>query len=375
MAPTLRSSPKKSSKASKASKASKGSKGTPRTAAKAPVGVTKPRKATQPTPPKTPRTHGGRFRQASSSPGTISPDEIPETEFEDSDDVRERNRKLERQLARLRGDRNSHLQGHRVTDSPYRPRGRSRHRARYSPASKSSSEDREDGDTNRVSFTHLEGTRPFITLQSRYRSVDIKYFKQILHGNFRAEDLTKLGRGLTNRGTSDGPQDPKGVTQLLQCFGVYAVAVIYYSRSSARLELAMALEEYRYRLAEYSYAYKFDSLREYNYAFMTARILEGQDDALAWRAEDQRCHILLRLKTSSNEATKPPVGNAAKSVPPGYGICRNFNEGRCTREHCKYSHICLNCQQAHAANTCQKTQTAASAANSTPLGNRVSRPE
>lgn len=162
---------------------------------------------------------------------------------------------------------------------------------------------------------------------------------------------------------------------MLQCFGVSAMAVIYYAQPSARLELTWALEEYRYRLADYSYANKFDSLREYNYAFMTARILEGQDNALAWRTEDQRCTILLRLKTSPNEATRPSAAYVAKSALPGHGVCRNFNEGRCTREHCKYSHICLNCQQNHPANTCQRTQTSASAANTISLGNRVSRPE
>ena len=37
----------------------------------------------------------------------------------------------------------------------------------------------------------------------------------------------------------------------------------------------MALEKYRYRLTEYLYLYKFDFLREYNYAFIIIRILEG----------------------------------------------------------------------------------------------------
>ena len=132
-----------------------------------------------------------------------------------------------------------------------------------------------------MSFTHLEGTRPFIALHSRYRSVDIKYFKQILYGTFRPEDLTKLGRGLTNRGVNDGPQDSKGVTQMLQCFGVYVASIIWYAEPSNKLDLIMALEEYRYRLAEYLYLYKFDSLREYNYTFITVRILEGQEDAKA----------------------------------------------------------------------------------------------
>ena len=193
----------------------------------------------------------------------------------------------------------------------------------------------DERDANRVSFLHTEfseGMRSCQALHSRYRSVNIKYFKQILFGRFQAENLTNLGHGLTNRGVSDTPQDPKGATQMIQCFGVYAMAVIYFAEPLKRFQLTWALEEYRYLLADYSYAYKFDSVREYNYAFMTARILEGQDDAIKWRSEDQRCTILLRLKPSPNEATKAPSGNAAKSALPGHGICRNFNEGRCTRE-------------------------------------------
>ena len=185
-------------------------------------------------------------------------------------------------------------------------------------------------------------------------------------------NLTRLGRGVNDRDTSDGSHEPKGATQLLQCFRVYVMAVVYYARESVKFELTWALEDYRFRLAQYSYAYKFDSVRDYNHAFMNARRHEGQDDPLAWRTEDPRCSMLLRLKINPNEATKP---SATKQTPSGYGICRNFNEGRCTREHCRYSHICLNCQQSHPANACQRPQTTGSAANATPLGNRVSRPE
>ena len=158
--------------------------------------------------------------------------------------------------------------------------------------------------------------------------------------------------------------------QLLQCFGVYAMVIVFYAKESAKFELTWALEDYRFGLAEHSY--KFDSLCNYNYAFMNARRHEGQENPVAWRTEDPRCSMLLRLKASPHEAPKP---SASKSATPGYGVCRNFNQGRCTRAHCKYSHICLNCQQNHPANACQRPQTTASAANTTPLGNRVSRPE
>ena len=168
--------------------------------------------------------------------------------------------------------------------------------------------------------------RAFITLHSHYRSVDINYFKQILHGTFMPANLTKLGHGVTHREVSNAPQEPKGITQMLQCFGVYAMAVIFYAEESARLDLTLALEAYRYRLANYSYAYKFDSLREYNYAFMNARRLEGQDNPLAWRTEDPRCHILLRLKGSLKKVTRP---SAASSAPSGYNVRNSFELYRC----------------------------------------------
>ena len=62
-----------------------------------------------------------------------------------------------------------------------------------------------------MSFTYLEDTRSFIALYSRYRLVNIKYFKQILYKTFRSKDLIKLDRRLTNRGVKDGPQDLKRV--------------------------------------------------------------------------------------------------------------------------------------------------------------------
>lgn len=312
------------------------------------AGVTKSGRTSKPTS-KARRTQGGRFQSARSSPDTLSPDEIPETELDDdllhnSPHLHPSIVAMNQRIARLEDGRNSHLAGRRITEIPDRPQRRVRH--------SSDSDQFPEGDMdkeveNRMGFTHIQG-------------------------KFEAESLTKLGHGLTHRGDSDTPQDPKGVTQLMQCFGVYASAIIWFARESVRLELTMALEEYRYRLAEYSYVYKFDSLREYNYAFMTARTLEGPDDPLAWRTEDPRCSILLRLKVSPQEATRP---SAPKSALPGHGVCRNFNEGRCTREQCRYSHICLNCQQNHPANTCQRPQTSASAANTTPLGNRVSRPD
>ena len=237
------------------------------------------------------------------------------------------------EIAKANGgkQRNAHLKGRRVTENPP-------YKRRVPHSSEESSEVEE---VDRVSFIHSKGIRPFLTLHTHYRLVEVKYFKQIFNGTFLAKNLTKLGQNVTDRGDSEAAQEPRGVAQLLQCFGVYAMAVIFFADESTRLDLTLALEEYRYRLANYSFAYKFDSLREYNYSFMNARRIEGQDKPMAWRTEDQRCFMQLRLKASPQEAAKP---SAPRNVSSGYGICRNFNEDRCTREHCKYRYICLNCQ-------------------------------
>lgn len=104
-----------------------------------------------------------------------------------------------------------------------------------------------------------------------------------------------------------------------------------------------------------SVVYKFEFIRAYNATFMRTRILLGQDDAGAWTLDSRQYSDLLIRKPGLNEANKASSSVAPRSHPSGLDICRNFNEGRCTRDHCKYSHICLNCQQNHPVNAYQKT--------------------
>ena len=226
-----------------------------------------------------------------------------------------------------------------------------------------------------VSFMHHEeGTRPFLDLAARFPTVHMKYFKQIFYGTFQPENLTKLGQGMADRAAAEA-QEAKGMAHLLLCLEIYGQIVLFFSIKGWREPLQESLSQYRVRLIEMSVIYKFDSIRAYNATFMRTRILLGQDDHKAWALEDRRCYDLLVRKVGLNEASKSHSGVAAKSSSPGQGICRNFNDGKCTRDQCKYSHICSTCQHNHPANTCQKTSTAASATNLTPLGHRVSRPE
>ena len=71
----------------------------------------------------------------------------------------------------------------------------------------------------------------------------------------------------------------------------------HYARPTVALKLQEALSEVRVRVSDLSVMYKYESVREYIYSFMAARILSGQDNPAAWATEDRRCFDLLYHKT------------------------------------------------------------------------------
>ena len=151
----------------------------------------------------------------------------------------------------------------------------SRHR-RHLVIEDSETESEEEGPM--VSFTHARGTRPFLSFHERFRAVDVKYFKQIFYGVFRPEHITKLAHSYVHRSANEDIQEASGMVHLIRCFEVYGAAICHFAHPSVALRLQEALCDYRIRLAELSMLYRFDTVREYNYAFIAARILHGQDD-------------------------------------------------------------------------------------------------
>lgn len=221
---------------------------------------------------------------------------------------------------------------------------RRRHRRRY--YSSDSSTDSEDGKRPKVSFLDQDkGTQDqaLRELAFVFPTVVLKYFKQIYYGTFQPENLTKLGQGMADKMSSDTAQEVREMVHLGHCMEVYSQIVLQFAHPTQLRKLQRALAKYRIRLAELSATYKFESVREYNATFLRQRILLGQDDPIAWSVIDSEISDRLVRKAGSNETPKHASGAAFKSLPHGLGICHNFNEGRCTREHCKYSHICLNC--------------------------------
>lgn len=114
--------------------------------------------------------------------------------------------------------------------------------------------------------------RPFLSLHERFRAVNIKYFKQIFFGTFKSHHLTKLSHCYTTRAVNEDPHEVSGMVHLLRCLEVYSQAISSLHR---------ALSDHRIRLSELAVNYTFSSIRDYNHAFLTARILTGQDNPLA----------------------------------------------------------------------------------------------
>ena len=220
---------------------------------------------------------------------------------------------------------------------------------------------------------HIEDTRPFLNLHKRYRFVKIKYFKQIFFKTFKSENLIKLSREYANRANTNDTYKVNKIIHLLQCFEVYNQTICHYAHSIVAIRLQKILLDYRFRLTKLLALYKFDFIREYHDTFINARILNDQNDFIAWIIENRRYSDLLLRKIIAPSDIKQNLNSTLKSSSSSIKIYRNFNKGRCLREHCKYSHIYLNYQLNHVVNTCYKTQTGALSINLTPLNNRITK--
>lgn len=188
---------------------------------------------------------------------------------------------------------------------PIRKSHSRRHRHQF--VEESSSGPKSD-EGSRVSLVHYDqDDKPYHTFHKKFRAVNIKYFKQIFFGTFRPEQSIELSRTPYNR--MDNHKDVPEATdliQLLRCFEVYGQAICHYAHSDVVIQLQEALSDYRVRLIDLSVYYTFDSIREYHYAFMYARILNGQDDPISWTAEDESCRNVLIRKDLVRDDTQYP---------------------------------------------------------------------
>lgn len=258
-----------------------------------------------------------------------------------------------------------------------RDRHHRRHHRHRSDSSDTSDSESDEEERRGVPFQYSEGKKPFRNMAEMFRSVEVKYFKQIFFGTFRTKNFPKLARLHTNHAADE--KDIASHNHLMHCFTVYAVAVVRFAAIGLKEALSEALQLYTIRILQLPIHFRFDSIRDYHLSFVTARIQGGQDVAKDWLSEDQGCYNLLVRKGTPADGYKPNSGRTGPNKPAvagNGGICRNFNRGVCSRERCIYQHICSNCQQNHPADKCTKPQNSAgSGSNQVPLTNRISKTE
>ena len=324
--PAQKASQKASSSKKKAAPRAPAKKTTAPVASK-PQGVTKKtRPSRRPVVKTQPRDDTPEAPTSEASTRTVSPSVIEETPPPsrrarlDEHEVAAFLKEYEAKKSRSRSHHGSHHGSHH--------RSRSHHR-RHESSSRSSSSDSEEGEGPRVSFIHQEGNKPFLKLHERFRAVDIKYFKQIFYGTFKPKDLLKLAYDYTDWAWSSesskdkknkGTQEASGINQLLRGFDVYCQAICYFAaRPHVALSLHEALIDYRIRLSDFSIHYRFDSIRQYHYSFMSARILNGQDDPIAWSTESMRCFNFLIRKNQKHwkPFTTPMLQSKGYHKPTG----------------------------------------------------------
>ena len=138
-----------------------------------------------------------------------------------------------------------------------------------------------------------------------YRSVDIQYIRDIKKSKFKPENIMKLSTSVRrtreaakslkigNNGLEIEAKeedcttaDAKGIIPLLRAFHVYTQILVFLAAPGNKLQLQLALSKYAEHLMMLWKMYTWNSVRAYHFDFHQARILEGIDDAQAWKTPD-----------------------------------------------------------------------------------------
>ncbi|KAF6220298.1 hypothetical protein HO133_003430 [Letharia lupina] len=233
MAPAAATRSKKAAKrVTPASKVTKKTSNAANKANKAP----KAKKAPKATKAKTPPPREDILVHDTSS-GTMSPDQVDETPPPAAKvDLQE----LIAQLSKVQEERNNrHPHEGRVHKSRRHHRRHSRsHRHRHSDTSDSDSSDSKSDWEERRGVPFRK--KPFLSIAERFRSVDVKYFKQIFFGTFKTKNFAKLAHMHTTPAKED--KDVNGHNHMMHCFHVYSVAAGRFAHVSVKEGLNEALE-------------------------------------------------------------------------------------------------------------------------------------
>ncbi len=148
---------------------------------------------------------------------------------------------------------------------------------------------------SRASFRSTSLSAILPAIQDRFPSIDPLYLTKTFRGTIGPTGLIwfDIGRQDTS------PLDFSDFQHLLYCFEIYGQIVCMLAGPQgvdAQLELQSALADYRIRLLKMSKWATFESVKEWNGAFLERRFQMGQDDPEGWREKREDLEMLLRRK-------------------------------------------------------------------------------
>ena len=148
---------------------------------------------------------------------------------------------------------------------------------------------------HRTSFRSTKYDSILPLLRSHFPNIDPLYFTKIFRGTVGATGLIWLDVDRQDA----SPLDFSDLAHLLYCFEIYGQIICLMASPQGierELELQCALAEYRIRLLKMSKWATFESIKEWNNAFVEARFQEGQDMPRGWRERRDELSPLLKRK-------------------------------------------------------------------------------
>lgn len=123
--------------------------------------------------------------------------------------------------------------------------------------------------------------------------------------------------------------------------------------------------------------YTWDSVRAYHFDFHQACILEGIDDAQAWKTPDHELKQYLLVARLARNTNTHDSRNTHNPSIPSTEICFKWNSEKDCPSNCKFLQQCTNCSGNHIKRRCpsQSTTSSSNNANATPVGRRQQQPE
>ncbi len=208
-------------------------------------------------------------------------------------------------------------------------------------------------------FYEHEGEESHLVPYMReYWSVDIQYIRDIKKNKFKPENIMKLSTSVRRtREATKSPKigtngleieakeenctiaDAKGIIPLLRAFHVYTQILVFLAAPGNKLQLQLALGRYAEHLMVLWEMYTWDSVRAYHFDFHQARILEGIDDAQAWKTPDHELRqylLVARPDRNKNPHDSRNTHTGSNSSTSSTVICFKWNSEIDCPSNCRF---------------------------------------